>query len=131
MDTDKFHRSSGREFNKDATANDPPAPGAVEIGTAGEQGLRDGVAKMSALPRSLQSSSESDSQNLPLTASIGIDEPTSIKSRANVKSLQSEKLEFAGFTSFADRRRSAHRTAGATTTPDGMRPPAHRSRQPW
>jgi hypothetical protein len=109
----------------------PPRAGVVEIGTAGEQGLRDGVTKMSALPRSSQSTSESDSQNLPLTASIGIDEPTSIKSRANVKSLQSEKLEFADFTSFADRRQSALRTVGATTTPDGMRLPAHWSRQPW
>jgi hypothetical protein len=125
VDVDNFPRSSGRKLNKNSLAFDPSLAGAVEIGTAGEQGLQDGVAKMSALPRSSQSSSKSDSQNLPLTALIGIDEPTSIKSRANVKSRQSEKLEFAGFTSFADARRSALRTADATSTPDGMRPPAH------
>jgi hypothetical protein len=125
VDVDNFPRSSGRKLNKNSLAFDPSLAGAVEIGTAGEQGLQDGVAKMSALPRSSQSSSKSDSQNLPLTALIGIDEPTSIKSRANVKSRQSEKLEFAGFTSFADARRSALHTAGATSTPDGMRPPAH------
>jgi hypothetical protein len=124
VDTDKFRRSSGCQFNKEVTTNDPPPAGAVEIGTAGELGLRDGVAKMSALPRSSQSSSESDSQNLPLTALIGIEEPTSIKSRVNAKSLQSAKTEAAGFTSLADRRRRAQRTAGATTTPDGMRWPA-------
>jgi hypothetical protein len=125
VDVDNFPRSSGRKLNKNSLAFDPSLAGAVEIGTAGEQGLQDGVAKMSALPRSSQSSSKSDSQNLPLTALIGIDEPTSIKSRANVKSRQSEKLEFAGFTSFADAHRSALRTADATSTPDGMRPPAH------
>jgi hypothetical protein len=102
----------------------------VEDDTAGTQVGCDGVAKMPADPRSPQLSSESDSQNLPRRASIGIEDPTSNKSRSNVKHRQSENPEIAGFTSFADARRSALRTAGATTTPDGMRPPAHWSRQP-
>jgi hypothetical protein len=125
-----FPRSSGREKGEDPMSINPWPAGAAEIGTAGTQVGCDGVAKMPAVPRSPQPSSESDSQNLPRIASIGIEDPTSNKSRSNVKHRQSENLEFAGFTSFADARRSALRTAGATATPDGMRPPAHWSRQP-
>jgi hypothetical protein len=125
-----FPRTTGREKSEDPMSINPWPAGAAEMGTAWTQVGCDGVAKMPAVPRSLQPSSESDSQNLPRRASIGIEEPTSNKSRSNVKHRQSGNLEFAGFTSFADARRRALRTAGATATPDGMRPSAHWSPQP-